>query len=77
MSSESVLLAEHEKLDALIDLIPRASRHVLYAANIVLTSISANSKYVVIGSNNGCVFIYDRDKCTIEKLCCKVSLFFL
>ncbi|CAD5119039.1 DgyrCDS7688 [Dimorphilus gyrociliatus] len=71
MSSESILLEEHERLDALIDLIPRASRYMLYATNVVLTCISANSKYIAIGSNNGCVFIYNRDKRTIEKLCCK------
>ncbi|KAK6181171.1 hypothetical protein SNE40_009090 [Patella caerulea] len=60
---------EHEQLWALMSQIPRkAQRGLLMQCELVLTCVDVSDQYIVLGTNIGLVFLYNRDKTSMERL---------
>lgn len=65
---------EHERLDAILSLIPRKAQHgVLMSCDLVLTCIDANEHFIALGTNVGITFLYSRKEHVMQRLKAAVS----
>lgn len=73
-SEDNGILRQWTPLCGLSQQIPVTVRRGLFLDNVVLTSIDAVPEYLVVGTNVGAVYWYNRETHSIQKLYPEVSL---
>ena len=72
MLGRDVLIREYAPLHHLLNAIPQKAQRGLRTSSVDLTCIDITREYVAVGSNIGIIFLYDRDKQTVQRLKCQV-----